>query len=444
MSGRSNTLTIAAISGCASVVIYEILRRLASWAIGDDQDGKRTDDLHESGVLPEFGKSLRDREYTFPENFYPLNNGSYGCVPQRVLNAQKRMMDERESNPEMWCRHLRLEKYRNAVKNVAEFVSAKPENIVLIENVTTATNSIVKSFKFSAGDQILVTNHTYGAVLKTLDFVTSLNKDVSIVPIKIPVQTTAKEIIDLHARALDENPNIKMAMLDHITSFSAIVLPIKELIELCHSRGVIVAVDGAHAPGQLPLRLEELGADFYFGNLHKWLYSPRGCALFYIHPKHQSWIRTAISSHQTFDENLQERFHYIGTRDAIPYFTAKHCIHYLNYLGGLERVTAYNSNLVQWAAEMLAKAWNTTWIELDEELRAPYMRLIVVPPTPKRALYKTHKEFCYEVLKKYGVVCAVTGDEKDIFIRISAQVYNYKEEYYALRDAIIDILDIGK
>ncbi|XP_030853718.1 putative L-cysteine desulfhydrase 1 [Strongylocentrotus purpuratus] len=441
MSQRKCTVAVAAISACASVVVYEILRRLASWATGDEQEEKTTD-VCESDALPELGKSLRDREYSLVENLHPLNNGSYGGVPQRVLKAQKRMMDERESNPEMWCRFRRQDMYKDAVKNVAEFVCAKPENLVLVENVTTATNSIVKSFKFSAGDQILVTNHTYGAVLKTLKFVTNLNQDVSTVSVEIPIQTTAKEIIDLHTRALDENPRIKIAMLDHIASFSALLLPIKELIEICHSRGVIVAIDGAHAPGQLPLRLEELGADFYYGNLHKWLYSPRGCALFYVHPKHQSWIRTAISSHHTFDQDLQDRFHYIGTRDAIPYFTAKHAIHYHYYLGGLERITAYNSLLVQWAAEMLAKAWNTTWVDRDEELRAPFMRLVLLPPSPKLALYEANKDLIYEILKKHSVAVAVSNDGEDRFVRISAQVYNYKEEYYFLRDAVIDVLDI--
>ncbi|XP_041481946.1 putative L-cysteine desulfhydrase 1 isoform X4 [Lytechinus variegatus] len=452
MPERNLTMRQAVIMASGSICIYEILRRVASWVwwtTPDKQEKvpeKVDDPVHGSGPLPEFGESLRAREYSFPDGTHTVNNGAYGCVPQIVLREQKRLMDERETNPEMWYRYLSPAMYKDAVKNVAEFVGAKPENLVLVENVTTATNAIVKSFRFRAGDQILVTNHTFKAVLTTLDYwVTTLNQldqDISIVPIKIPVQTTAKEIIEHYSRALDENPRINLAMIDHITSSSAIVMPIKELVDLCHSRGVMVAIDGAHAPGQIPLRLEDLGADFYYGNLHKWLFSPRGCALLYVHPKHQRWIQTPVSSYNTLEENLQERFQDNGTRDSIPYYTVKHCINFLNYLGGLERVTAYNSELVQWAAEMLSKAWGTTWIELEENLRAPFMRLIVLPQTKKLLTFKTNRELAYEVLNQHGIVTAITGDGKNTYLRISAQVYNYKEEYHALRDAIIDILDI--
>ncbi|XP_041481944.1 putative L-cysteine desulfhydrase 1 isoform X3 [Lytechinus variegatus] len=409
MPERNLTMRQAVIMASGSICIYEILRRVASWVwwtTPDKQEKvpeKVDDPVHGSGPLPEFGESLRAREYSFPDGTHTVNNGAYGCVPQIVLREQKRLMDERETNPEMWYRYLSPAMYKDAVKNVAEFVGAKPENLVLVENVTT---------------------------------------DISIVPIKIPVQTTAKEIIEHYSRALDENPRINLAMIDHITSSSAIVMPIKELVDLCHSRGVMVAIDGAHAPGQIPLRLEDLGADFYYGNLHKWLFSPRGCALLYVHPKHQRWIQTPVSSYNTLEENLQERFQDNGTRDSIPYYTVKHCINFLNYLGGLERVTAYNSELVQWAAEMLSKAWGTTWIELEENLRAPFMRLIVLPQTKKLLTFKTNRELAYEVLNQHGIVTAITGDGKNTYLRISAQVYNYKEEYHALRDAIIDILDI--
>lgn len=91
---------------------------------------------------------------------------------------------------------------------------------------------------------------------------------------------------------------------------------------------------------------------------------------------------------------------------------------------------------------MLAKAWNTTWVDRDEELRAPFMRLVLLPPSPKLALYEANKDLIYEILKKHSVAVAVSDDGKDRFVRISAQVYNYKEEYYFLRDAVIDVLDI--
>ncbi|XP_071485483.1 uncharacterized protein [Diadema antillarum] len=404
-----------------------------------------TKDAHEKEMTPPaLGKDLQDREFLFAPSVVYLNNGSYGAVPRQVFDAQQRLMREREANPEEWYRFSRLRRYKEAAECVAEFVGAKPENLVLVENVTTATNCIIKSFKFQAGDQILVSSHTYGAVLKAVNMIIDLQPGVSVVKIEIPFETTSEEIIDRHTRALEENPGIKMAMLDHITSASAIRMPLKELIALCRRHGALSVVDGAHCPGQIPLNLEEIEADFYFGNLHKWLFAARGCALFYVHPKHQSWIRTAISSHSTFAEELLERFHYIGTRDNTPYYTAATAVAFHKSLGGLEHISAYNTELVTWAADMLASAWKTKVILREESLRAPNMLLIVLPDTPKLAKYRCENgnyNLIYD-LAQAGAGVAVTNEGSRLFARISAHVYNYKEEYYKLRDVVIKVLDV--
>ncbi|XP_071511218.1 uncharacterized protein [Diadema antillarum] len=383
---------------------------------------------------PEFGRSLREREFFIPVDLAYVNHGSYGSVPKSLLKIQQRMLEEMESNPELWYRFKALDLYKNAAKQVADFVAAQPENLLLIENATTATNSILQSFHFEAGDQILMTNHTYMSVEQTVQILTSRRPDIDVVQIHIPFKTTTEEILERHVTALNENPRIRLALIDHIPCTSAILFPIRELVSMCRERGVISAVDGAHGPGQVSLRLEDLGADFYYGRQM----SDVGL----VNGGHHHWLRTAVSSLYTFSEDLHKRFHYTGTKDYIPFYMAGHAIDYLSYLGGLERITAYNSELTIWAAEMLADAWQTNYIKLEGRVRAPFMCLVTLPKTPRLAQFwhpTGLREICREIAKE-GVVVAVTRDEKEKYLRLNAQVYNFKEEFYALRDAVIKVL----
>ncbi|XP_071491479.1 uncharacterized protein [Diadema antillarum] len=405
-----------------------------------------TRDFNGNGPLPEFGKSLRDREFFFSPGIYPLNNGSYGAVPRKLLDIQYRMMQEREENAEMWYTFESMSFYMDAISRAADFVGAKSGNIVLVENATSATNSILNSFPFKPGDQILATSLNFRGVLKATEMLTLLRPDIGVVKVDIPFDTTARDIIDLHIQALDDNPRIVLALLDHIVCMSAILMPIRELIAACRSRGVITAVDGAHAPGQLALNLEELGADFYYGNFHKWCFTPRGCAIFYIHPKHHPWIRPAITSYGVSNLNIHKRFHPLGTQDCTPYYLLPYAIDFHSYLGGLERITDYNAKLLIWAAEMLAAAWKTTWSGRDPALRAPFMCLVNLPATPRLTKYTGIGydgllKLRLAIARESGVIAFVTTDgEQNMYVRLSAQVYNYREEYYELRDAVIKVL----
>ncbi|XP_071491481.1 uncharacterized protein [Diadema antillarum] len=419
-----------------------------SEADGNSRLQQLTRDFIGNGPPPEFGKSLRDQEFCFSPAVHPLNNGSFGAVPRKVLDIQQRLMQEREANAESWYVHEAMSLFEAAISRVAEFVGAKAENIVLVENSTFATNSILRSFPFKTGDQILVTSLTYGSVLRTAEICNHFRPDIGVVKIDIPFDTTAKEIIDLHIRALDDNPRIVLGLIDHITSSSAILMPIRELIAACRSRGVITAIDGAHAPGQLTLNLEELGADFYNGNIHKWCFAPRGCALFYVHPKHHPWIRPIMTSHSVLHPNLHRRFQFLGTRDYIPFYVAPSAIAFHSYLGGLEKIIDYNSKLINWAADMLATAWKTKWLERESALRAPNMCLVTLPTTPRLteyadAGYDGHVRLCLDIAQETGVaIYVITDGAQNLFVRLSAQVYNYREEYYVLRDAVIKVLGV--
>ena len=170
-----------------------------------------------------------------------------------------------ENCPDEWF-FLKLKtKWFESTKKVAEAVGCNPANLVFTRNVTEALNCVIKSISLSRNDAILITNHTYGAIKNTVDYYTTkAGAQIVIVDISFPI-ANERDICDLYANVLADNPHIKLAVIDHITSCSALVFPVEDLVKICKKHGVLTLVDGAHAPGQIPLDIEKIGADFYGG-----------------------------------------------------------------------------------------------------------------------------------------------------------------------------------
>lgn len=169
-----------------------------------------------------------------------------------------------ESCPDHWFRRTSQRLWKENLQAACDFVGANIENMVFVINATTGMNAAIKSILFKAGDVILATDQTYNAVKKICLQGTSRLEGVEVTFMTIPIESH-EAVVSKYREQLAANKNIKLAVIDHISSAQAIKMPVKELIDLCHEHDVLVAVDGAHAPGQVPLSLEELGADFYTG-----------------------------------------------------------------------------------------------------------------------------------------------------------------------------------
>ncbi|XP_022094941.1 L-cysteine desulfhydrase-like [Acanthaster planci] len=397
-----------------------------------------------------FGLELKQTAFCVDENIYLCNNGSFAAVPRQLLQQQQRLMEERERNAELWYRRQYdpkhfpseggLNLYGQAVMAVADFVGAKFENLVLVENTTVGINSVLKNLPLKKGDKILLTSHSYGAVIKTVQVVCEQTGSEA-VTIKIPIPIKSEEdFIKLYSDALEQH-NIKVAVIDHITSPSAILFPLERLATLCHKKGVLVIVDGAHTPGQVPLNLEQLPVDFYVGNLHKWLFCPRSCALLWVHPSHQDSFQHVITSHHASASTLMERFCFIGTRDNLPYYLAPSAIKFHQDLGGLEAIADYNSSLIGWAADMIAKAWKTEQMAIPAQMRAPFMAVVAVPETDA---YPGCPDTCGKLMADVfycsGVMGAFSFFNGRLWCRLSSHVYNCKDDYYKLRDAVLQVI----
>ncbi len=196
---------------------------------------------------------------------------------------------------------------------LAEFVGARTEDLVFVPNATAGLNAVIRSLRLGPGDEVLTTRHEYGAVMRTWEFV------------------GARVVYAEPERLADAiGPRTKVVSVSHITSPTALVAPVVEICAAARAAGALSVVDGAHAPGHVPLDLERLGADVYAGNCHKWLSAPKGAGFLFARPEHQRWIEPLVVSWgYGADATFADRHGWQGTRDpaaalAVPAAIAAH------------------------------------------------------------------------------------------------------------------------
>ncbi len=368
-----------------------------------------------------------------------LNHGTVGVVPLRVLAAQQAIRDELERQPARFLiRELadvgqwplrETPRMRTAAAAVAEFVGTESDDLLFVDNATTGCNAVLHSFPFKAGDEILVTDHGYGAVTNAARYAAS-RAGATVRTIELPYpNTTSAAILAAIESAL--TPRTRMLVVDHLCSGSSLILPVAEIAAACRSRGVATLVDGAHVPGMLPLDIPSLGVDFYSGNLHKWAMSPRPLALLWAAPERRAELHPTVIS-WGYEQGLAAEFDMLGTRDPSPALAAPEGLAFMRELG-LDAMRAWNHSLAWDSARSLAAHWGT-------EIPAPegmYGSMVTLPlaarygaePAKIEALrsallYEDHIEAQLQVFRGRA------------WLRLAAQVYNDASDFARLRDAI--------
>ncbi len=358
-----------------------------------------------------------------------LNNGSFGATPIAVLKAQQDLRDQMERQPVRFLVDIIDNGMRNAVKPLAEFLKTSPENLAFVSNATEGINSVLRSIRWQTGDEILATNHNYGAITKTIEFVCD-RYSTKLVQAHIPFPLESQQqILDAIEKSI--TPKTRLAVLDHVTAPSAIVFPVKELVQICHDRKVPVIIDGAHAPGMLDLDLEDIGADYYAGNCHKWLFTPKGCAFLYAAPHAQEDLHhTTIS--WGWPDGFTREFDWTGTKDPTAWLSTKAALDFYHLLPAPRR-REYNNELAHWGASLLEYAWNTK-PACPPEMRGSIASILLpgnLPGTPEQGK-KVHDA----LINNHNVEVPVFDFENKLWLRISAQAYNYPEEYERLLTAV--------
>lgn len=285
-----------------------------------------------------------------------LNHGSYGANPRVVQEEHNRLRVQMEQHPDAFIARIQPiagseRALRKVAGTLAAFTGTSGERIALVENTTTGVQAVLNSLPFGPGDEILITDHQYNAVRLAVE---ARCRDTGASPrvVRIPLPTSADEIL---ARVLDAaRAPVKLAILDHLSSSTALLFPVEQLVPELRRRGIPVFIDGAHAIGQVPLALDALQADWYITNMHKWAYAPRGSAMLYASRGAAPLTRPVLTSHY-IEMGFPHSFDYVGTRDYSAWLAVPRALAFLQELG-IERLRDHNMRIVRTGSAALLAA----------------------------------------------------------------------------------------
>ena len=369
--------------------------------------------------LPNFSEWLLDPEVAF------LNHGSFGATPRAVLAEQDRWRALMERHPTHFMSEELPPALATAAARLAAFVGARAEDLVFVENATAGCNAVLRSLSFAPGDEILVTDHGYPAVRKAAEYVAArAGARMVEAAVQFPLQDPALVVAAVSSRI---GPRTRLAILDHITSSTAVVFPLRELTALCRAAGVPVLVDGAHAPGMLTLDVPSLGADWYAGNCHKWLMAPKGSAFLWVAADRQADTHPLVISHG-FGQGFTAEFAWVGTRDPSAWLSVPAAIDFHERLGGA-KLRDRNAALAREQATLLARTWAT---ERGAPDALTASMAAVRLPLPEPATTERAWELRRKLFADHRIEVPVSAFAGALWARISAHAYNRPGDYARL------------
>ncbi|XP_060069218.1 uncharacterized protein LOC132549311 [Ylistrum balloti] len=323
--------------------------------------------------------------------------------------------------------------------SVAEFMNADPEDLVLVPNVTTAISTVLMSIPMKSGDTILITDHTYVSTNNACAHILEHHKGVKItvVEITVPIKDTT-QVVSLFRQALDNDPNVRAVVIDLVPCTCTMKLPVTEIVQLCQRYNAITVIDGAHAPGQFPVCLNENETDFYIGNFHKWMFAPWGCAFVWKNKKVSFRLRSLMSSSPTDD--LVTQFCLQGTKDDSCYNSLPAAIEYIQSKGGLGRISEYNTRLIEMASNYLISLWGTSRLAIPSSMEPPFLRMVCLP---KISGFGTSEEDAFSLMDilwyDYHIDVSLKSVQGLLYVRLSVQIYNCLEDYKKFGEAILEL-----
>ncbi|MDX1963526.1 MAG: aminotransferase class V-fold PLP-dependent enzyme [Pirellulales bacterium] len=377
-------------------------------------------------------------EWQFPPGVTYLNHGSFGPPPRIVQASQAQWRARMNANPMEFFDRVLEPAWFAARDILAKLVGASPDNLVFQENCTAAMNAVARSVIMRTGDEVLLTDHEYGAVVRIWQrkCQESGAHEPIIARLTTPF-TTAQQVVDDILAAI--TPRTTIVVLSHITSATAVTLPVAHItaaIRACHGERVIVVVDGPHAVAQLDLGLDALDCDFYVASCHKWLCAPLGSGFLYAHPRWQANLSAPILSWGRVPpaqpREPRDEFLWPGTRDHSPYLTIPAAIDFLGQTVGWSQFREYTFGLAAHAKERLTAIYGRPPLAPATMEWCGTMALVELPPGDappiKRALWE-----------QYGIECPVLNWQNRRFVRVSAHLYNTVDQIERLCAALSNL-----
>jgi isopenicillin-N epimerase len=280
-----------------------------------------------------------------------LNHGGFGATPVTILDGQRAWRTAMERNPVGFLVRELPELLESVRSRVAAFLGADPEGLVFVDNATTGTQTVIAQIRLATGDEVLTTDHCYPAVLAQLHrAVAAAGAQLRIVPVRLPAKS-AEYVRDAVLSGL--SARTRLVVVDHVASCSGLVFPVEEIVDRCRAQGVPVLVDGAHAAGMLPVDLGRLGADFWVGNMHKWVCAPKASAVLYTGTQWRESLRPLVASHG-LALGYQPAFDWTGTRDPTAILAVPAALDFFDRAGWPD-VRRHNNDLARHGAELVPR-----------------------------------------------------------------------------------------
>ena len=373
---------------------------------------------------PSFGH-VRRSDFLLAEGIDHLNHGAFGATPRVVIDMARQWQARMEADPTTFFRRDLKPGLRRAAALVARAFGGSGEDWAFLENATAGLNAIVAALDVAAGDELICLSQVYGAIGNTLRHHAGRHgARVVIVPVPVPFRDPAP-LLDALVAAI--GPQTRLAVLDHITSAGAVVSPVREMAALCRERGVPVAIDGAHGPGQVALDVPALGVDWYVGNLHKWAFAAKGTAVLWCAPERQKALHPTAISH-ALGQGFPAEFDYAGTRDNSAWLAAPAALDYLDCWGA-KAVREHNAALAREAGAMLAEAWRSELAAAPEHSAA--MASVRLPGNPAGDR-EAPRRLAARLYDEHRISAGVNLLDGALWVRVSAQIYNEIDDYRRL------------
>jgi isopenicillin-N epimerase len=378
-----------------------------------------------------------------------VNHGSYGACPEPVLAYQRALQDRLEAEPVRFLSGDLPQLLDAARARIGAFLGADPDGLAFVPNATTGVNTILRSLAFEPGDELLTTDHEYNATLNALAAV-AVHDGAQVVIARVPFPI-ADPTDAIEAILAAVSPRTRLVMVSQVTSPTALVLPVEQLVRELTRRGIDTLVDGAHAPGMIPLDLDSLGAPYWTGNGHKWLCSPKGSAVLWVRADRRDAIHPLVVSHGANEvlgkrSRFRAEFDWVGTADPTAFLALPAAIDWMAAEapdgGGWPAIMAANHALALAGRDIVATALGVEAPAPDSMLGS--MAALPIPwlhddVTAEALSRRLESEDAIEVpVGGWPVRAGRSGAHPEhVLIRISAQRYNELADYERLAAALV-------
>lgn len=358
-----------------------------------------------------------------------LNHGSFGACPKAVFEKYQELQLDLERQPVEFIQRRLPELLDEATNKIADYLNAPAEELIFVTNATTGLNVVAKSLDLDPGDEILTTDHEYGAIDKAMLFAAQKTGAIIVRHLVEVPYTTDEAFTDAFFEKVTDKT--KVIYFSHITSPSALIFPAAQICHRAREMGILTVIDGAHVPGQLPLDLTAIGADAYSGNFHKWLCSPKGSGFLHVRKEHHAMIDPLVISHGWYEgADFHTQNHGQGTRDPSAFLAVPTAIDYFHE----HNWTQIRAECHELAVMTQGRLCDDFGLDPLSENQFSQMVAIPLPDCDTQAVKK-------RLFDEFRIEVPLTTVNDIPHVRVSFQAYNSASDAQALIDGLHAILD---